>query len=243
MSRHVSSRPAHRWLACLLLIPPLLAACARSADPASPGPGDAASAGDQPVSSDMVAPVGGDLRVGSPWYLLGGVVASDPGTSPVTLTFTADQVGGRAAVNAWSASYSATSSGGLTLGPIAVTSMAGPPQAMSAEKEFLDVLATVDGYTTVAAGELYLFSADSNVLTFSSVQPAGEPTVSARTRALAAEVVGMSEARARAAVQAADATFRVVSRDGTALPVTDDYRTNRVNVTLVGGTVTEATVG
>jgi len=236
------SRPL--LLACLALGSMLLAACARSVDPAGPGTPGAGGSGpaDQPVTSDLVSPVGGDLRRDSPWYLLGGTLPSSSDTPTVTMTFGTAQVGGRAYVNAWSAPYTATPSGGLTLGPIAATRMAGPPEAMAAEQEFLDLLATVDGYAAVQAGELYLFDGDRNVLTFSAT-PAQMPTVSASTTALAARVVGMSQAQARRAVEAAGRTFRVVSRDGEALVVTDDYRTDRINATVVDGTVTSTTVG
>lgn len=40
-----------------------------------------------------------------------------------------------------------------------------------------------------------------------------------------------------------DVTIRVAGRDGSCFPLTMDYRTDRVNVYLENGTVTQATIG
>ena len=85
---------------------------------------------------------------------------------------------------------------------------------------------------------------EANTLVYSVNPPVDDPTaISDETQALAAQVVGMSEAAAKSAVEAADHTFRVVARDGEQFAVTDDYSTTRINVTIEGGKVTEATVG
>ena len=190
----------------------------------------------------MVKPVGGDLRIGEPWYLVGGMLEQSPSTD-VTLTFEETTVGGQGPVNSYSADYTATSTGGLTFGVFASTLMAGPDADMAAEAELLATLDKVDGYTTVEAGELYLFDGDMNVLTYSATPVTAEPTISDATQKLAAEVLGMPEAEAQAAVEGAGLTYRVVSRDGKALAVTDDYSVTRINVAIVDGTVTEATIG
>jgi hypothetical protein len=59
----------------------------------------------------------------------------------------------------------------------------------------------------------------------------------------AAVAAGMTESEAQAGADAAGLTLRVVSRDGEPLPATMDYRLDRVNVALVDGVVTEASVG
>jgi heat shock protein HslJ len=228
----------------LILTVGLLASCARTDDASTAGadPASGAAGGDSAVSSDMVTPVGGDLRIGEPWYLVGGMLEASPSTD-VTLTFEDQTVGGQGPVNSYSADYSATATGGLTLGVFASTLMAGPDADMAAEAELLATLQEVDGYTTVEAGELYLFDGDMNVLTYSATPVTAEPTVSDATQQMAADVVGLPEAEAQAAVEGAGLTFRVVSRDGESFAVTDDYSLTRINVVVVDGAVTEATIG
>jgi hypothetical protein len=231
-------------LPILLLTIGLLVSCARTTDPAAGGtdPSSGAAGGDSAVSSDLVKPVGGDLRIGRPWYLVGGLLEESPSTD-VTLTFEEDRVGGQGPVNAYSADYAATPTGGLDLGVFASTLMAGPDADMAAEAELLDTLDKVDGYTTVEAGELYLFEGDRNVLTYTAEPVTAEPTIAAATQKLSEEVVGLPEDEAQAAVEGAGLTYRVVARDGKALAATDDYSVTRINVAVDNGTVTEATIG
>ncbi len=228
----------------LILTVGLLASCARTNDPATGGADPASgAAGDSPVSSDMVKPVGGDLRIGQPWYLVGGMLEQSP-SNEVTLTFEETTVGGQGPVNTYSAGYTATSTGSLDIGVFASTLMAGPDAEMAAEAEILAALDKVDGYTTVEAGELYLFDGDMNVLTYSAAPVTDDPmTPSDEALAMTTDVLGMAEAEAQAAVEDAGLTFRVVSRDGTGLAVTDDYSVSRINVAIVDGRVTEATIG
>lgn len=228
----------------LILTVGLLAACAQTADPATGGadPASGAGGGDTAVSSDMVKPVGGDLRLGQPWYLVGGMLQQTP-SSDVTLTFEETTVGGQGPVNTYSADYTATATGGLTFGVFASTLMAGPDADMAVEAELLATLAKVDGYTTVEAGELYLFDGDMNVLTYSAAPVSVEPTISDATQKVAEDVVGLPEDDAQAAVEGAGLTFRVISRDGEGLAATDDYSVSRINVAIVAGKVTEASIG
>jgi hypothetical protein len=217
----------------------VLAACA---NPAA-GPGNSGS-GDQPTSSEVVEPVGGDLRIGEPWYLIGTSLSSVVVPQGLTITFEADTVSGQGPVNSWSGSYTATPTGQLAFADIAITAMAGPDEAMNEEAAYQALLETVDGYAAVQAGELYLFDDQANVLVYSATAPADDPmAVTAQTQALAASVVGMTEAEAEAAVTAANHTFRVVARDGEQFAVTEDYSPTRINVTVVGEKVTEATIG
>jgi heat shock protein HslJ len=233
-----------RFPVLLILTVGLLAACAQAADPAAGGadPASGAAGGDAAVSSDMVKPVGGDLRTGTPWYLVGGMLEKSP-SSDVTLTFEETTVGGQGPVNSYSADYTATSTGGLTFGVFASTLMAGPEAEMAAEAELLATLDKVDGYTTVEAGELYLFEGDMNVLTYSASPVTAEPTSSDATQKVSEAVVGLPEDEAQAAIEGAGLTYRVVARDGKALAVTDDYSVTRINVAVDDGTVTDATIG
>lgn len=226
--------------AVLLLVVGLLASCTQRTD--STAGGAQAPDGDIPVSSSMVEPVGGDLRTGEPWYLVGGMLES-PTPSPVRLTFRAGTLAGKGPVNSYSADFTASPTGDLEIGPFTSTWQAGPDREMRAEAEILGLLDAVDGYTTVAGGELYLFDGDLNVLVYASTPPSDAPSVTDATQAVAQEIIGMSEAAARSAVEDADLTLRVVARDGDSFAVTDDYSVTRINATLVEGVVSETTIG
>ncbi len=58
-----------------------------------------------------------------------------------------------------------------------------------------------------------------------------------------ASLEGMSQSAAEQAVAAAGFTTRIVSVDGVGRPVTMDYRSDRINLEIVGGKVTKATAG
>lgn len=234
-------RPRSLQVIPALLLCLALAACGQEVPPTT-GPVDSGG-GDEPTSSDLVAPVGGDLRIGEPWYLLGGTLEKQTSTQ-VTLTFDEATVGGQGPINTYSAEYSATPDGALELGEWGTTLIGSDGPDPAFEAEILQLLGTVDGYTTVAAGELYLFDGDVNVLVYATAPPADDDlTITEETEALAAEVVGMAEDEARATVEAADHVWRVVARDGTSLPVTEDYSPTRINATIVDGTVTGTTIG
>ena len=233
-----------RQLLGILALLALLTACAQATDPAAgplpsdPGPAD----GDSAVSSDLVQPVGGDLRIGEPWYLVGGMLES-PVTGQVTLTFTAEDLLGEGPLNGYSTTYRSSDDGALELGEWAITAVGGPDAAMALERELLGLLGEVDGYTTVTGGELYLFDGDLNVLVYATTPPSDEPTITDETQAVALEIIGMRQAPARAVVEDAGLTFRVVSRDGTALAITEDYSVTRINASIVDGRVTETRIG
>lgn len=223
-----------------------LAGCASEDATGSSAGASASPSGDAAggvVGSDMVKPVGGDLREGDTWYLVGAVSDTSIPTT-VTLTFDGDTASGSGPVNTYSTSFTATEDGGLELGPIASTRMAGPDDAMAAETAYFALLEEVDGYTAVEGGELYLFDGDLQVLTYSEVPvPTDDLTVPAEVTDLAGSVVGMTEAEAQSAVEKAGYTFRVLMRDGEGLPATADYRVDRINVEIEDGTVTSASVG
>lgn len=60
---------------------------------------------------------------------------------------------------------------------------------------------------------------------------------------VAGRAVGLTEDAAAALARSQGVQTRVVSRDGTDLPATADYRTDRVDLWVVGGLVTAARVG
>jgi hypothetical protein len=60
---------------------------------------------------------------------------------------------------------------------------------------------------------------------------------------VADSVVGMSEAEATKTAEAKGLTVRVGSRDGEDFPLTMDYRTDRVTLTVKDDKVTAATPG
>ena len=65
----------------------------------------------------------------------------------------------------------------------------------------------------------------------------------AAAQSVADGLVGLSESDASEVAEGKGLEVRVVERDGEFLPATADYRTDRVNLTIVDGTVTAATIG
>lgn len=233
-----------------------LAGCA-SADPAgstqSPtsassadGPQSSPRDGDAAVSSDPVRPVGGEFPGGATWHLV-WLAGPDPttGSEPADFSFVLrnGRIRGTGPVNSFSGTWTTTPTGELAVTGLTATERGGDPDALRQEAAALDALAQVDGYTVVAAGELYLFDGQQQVMTWSTQPDGGVPTVRPATTALAGRAVGMSEAAATDLVEGAGLTARVVSRDGQALAVTEDYRVDRVNLTVDDGTVTATSVG
>jgi len=75
-----------------------------------------------------------------------------------------------------------------------------------------------------------------------SVDPAVDPDMSV-AQEVADSVVGMSEVEATKTAEAKGLTVRVGSRDGEDFPLTMDYRTDRVTLTVKADKVTAVTVG
>jgi hypothetical protein len=74
-------------------------------------------------------------------------------------------------------------------------------------------------------------------------QDTGGPGATEPATELPEGLVGLSEAAAVDAAESGGWVTRVVARDGVYFPVTLDYSTSRVNLTLVGGIVTSVSVG
>ncbi len=75
-----------------------------------------------------------------------------------------------------------------------------------------------------------------------AVDPAVDPDMSV-AQDVADSVLGMSEAEATKTVEAKGLSVRVGSRDGEDFPLTMDYRTDRVTLTVIADKVTAATPG
>jgi hypothetical protein len=71
-----------------------------------------------------------------------------------------------------------------------------------------------------------------------------EPTET--VKAIAAEVIGMTEAEAIATIEGVSSeelTYRVVRRDDESYPMTLDYRLDRINLEIDNGLVSKASIG
>jgi hypothetical protein len=77
------------------------------------------------------------------------------------------------------------------------------------------------------------------------VEPIGTvgDTVEARAASSALQIVGLDLDAARQRVEAVGLVLRIVRSDGQSLIVTEDYRIDRVNVTLEAGVVIAADIG
>jgi hypothetical protein len=74
-------------------------------------------------------------------------------------------------------------------------------------------------------------------------RPEPQPGEPGEAETLAHDVIGRSEADAVAAIEEAGHVARIVSRDGEDFAVTDDHRTDRINLRIGAGVVTHADVG
>jgi len=101
-------------------------------------------------------------------------------------------------------------------------------------------------YTVSAMPDEYVQQADPIDV---SIEPAidepvpSDPVVTEVSAAEAEGLIGLSESAALDTAKANGWEVRVVSRDGEDFAVTEDYRMDRVNLTIVDDTVTASTVG
>ncbi len=98
--------------------------------------------------------VGDASWVGVEWVLIG--LAGDDAVDGVTTTFSVDAEGkasGRGGVNRYGGTFAVDGEGGIQAGPFASTRMAGPPEAMRQEHEFLTLLGKAVA-VEVVGGEL-----------------------------------------------------------------------------------------
>lgn len=191
-----------------------------------------------------------DPLVGTSWALESSTVEG-LAAFPITASFTEGIMTGQGPVNSYTAPYEVQADTEIEIGPVATTKMAGDPEAMQAEAEFLQLLDEVSGFV-VSDVQLQLIADSEPVLVFGPAEatPAAdgsgeEPATDAEAAvvALAETLVGMPLAEAEAAVEEAGYTVRVLSVDGEAGPATSDFRTDRINLVVVDDEVTQATVG
>jgi lactoylglutathione lyase len=106
---------------------------------------------------------------GTEWVLAGG--------EGQTLVFEDGRIAGFGGVNRYAGEYTLEGEE-LTLGPLAVTRMAGPPEAVESERRYLDALGRV-ARAAVEEGTLVLADGDgSELLRFAQSAPKGEtPTM------------------------------------------------------------------
>lgn len=103
-------------------------------------------------------------------------------------------------------------------------------------------------YTVSALPDEYVQQADPIAVEPAVVEPQVDPaptedSAGAVSSAQAQSLVGLSESDATETAKANGWESRVVSRDGTDLAITMDYRMDRVNLTIVDDVVTASTVG
>jgi heat shock protein HslJ len=144
-------------LAVLVLALPLLAACSSQDGQATPSP----------VETIGAQPAGGIDLDGTTWTLQSGPFTGDVAAAGITLAFADGQASGTGGVNQYSGTYTATPEGSLQFGAFAVTAMAGDPDAMALEQEYLTALSQAFGYT--ADDEtLTVFGAADQVLVYAA---------------------------------------------------------------------------
>ncbi len=110
----------------------------------------------------MAVKVVDDPLDGTAWRLDGWTLSSlYPGDFEITAAFGEGRVGGKAAVNIYSADYATGKNGSLSVGLIISTKMAGSGDAMRAESAYFELLGEVRGYR-LADGRLTLLDAGGN---------------------------------------------------------------------------------
>ncbi len=94
--------------------------------------------------------------------------AREPELAKLTLHFAGDQVNGTAGINRFFGAYR-LSGDTIKLGPLGMTMMAGPEEAMQLEREFTTALNTADRWK-IEAGKLFLFQGERQLAVFDRAQ-------------------------------------------------------------------------
>lgn len=118
-------------------LPPALAACGSSGS----------SVGQSSPSSSPASLESTDWRATE---IAGSAALSGPDAPEVTAVFASSTVSGSAGVNKYSASYTTTSGGGITISTPTATTMAGPPAWMTQEQAYFTALAKATRYAATA---------------------------------------------------------------------------------------------
>ena len=103
---------------------------------------------------------------GTPWKLAAWSVSSlDPAGFEITADFADGRISGRSAVNSYGGDCSASADGSFSVGPVAVTEMAGEPNAMRAESLYLGLLAQARRWR-IESSRLLLSDGNQDLLIF-----------------------------------------------------------------------------
>lgn len=103
---------------------------------------------------------------GSPWRLAAWSAPSlDPAGFEITADFDDGRISGRAAVNSYGGAYSASADGSFSASALAMTEMAGEPDAMRAESLYLGLLAQARHWR-LADSQLVLSDDSQDLLIF-----------------------------------------------------------------------------
>ena len=103
---------------------------------------------------------------GSPWKLAAWSVSSlDPADFEITADFADGRISGRSAVNSYGGDCSASADGSFSVGPVAMTEMAGEPAAMQAESLYHALLAQ-SRHWRIAGSQLVLSAGSQDLLVF-----------------------------------------------------------------------------
>ena len=146
-------------LLAVALLLPVLAACSTS--------GDAPASTPSPSEVIGAQPSGGVDLDGTSWVLQSGPFTGDVAGAGITLEFIDGQASGSGGINRYSGTFTSTPEGSLQFAMFAVTEMAGDPDAMALEQEYLTVLSQTFGYTADDA-TLTLVGVADQVMTFTA---------------------------------------------------------------------------
>ncbi len=211
----------------LLLTAVILAGCASGSGSTTP-----AQSPSTPPTSAAPATLPAALLPGEKWVLVGSTVTPDPVGFGVTLRFEAGTVSGKGPVNRYT--------GQVTIGQtsfsapaVASTKMAGPQDAMAAEQAYFAALGAARTWEVV----------DDTLTLSGETEPLLVYAATGTPAAFAVTLVGLPLQQAKQKISGRGYTARVVSVDGDVRPVTMDYRPDRINLTVVDGSVTQATQG
>ena len=94
--------------------------------------------------------------------------ALDPAGYDLTAAFSRGRISGRAAVNTYSGSYTAGADGGFAAGALAMTEMAGTPDAMQAESLYLGLLQQARRWRITKAQLVLADASGQDLLIFAS---------------------------------------------------------------------------
>ena len=105
-------------------------------------------------------------RLAGDWQAvdINGVPVS--GSRPITLRLEGTGASGSSGCNSYSGTIRLTSREGIEFGPLAVTEMACPPEAMEQEKRYLSILRSVQGYSSYSDKGISLIAGDGRAVRF-----------------------------------------------------------------------------